>query len=65
MHNQLQTFTVTIPVSPDFTGRILVKLENGVVKSTYTLDQKERVASLQGFLELAEMAGFKVIPPAA
>ncbi|MER3141055.1 hypothetical protein [Salmonella enterica] len=65
MHNQPQTFTVTLPVSPDFTGRILVKLENGVVKSTYTLDQKERVTSLQGFLELAEMAGFKVIPPAA
>ncbi|EQB3267793.1 TPA: hypothetical protein H2W70_001897 [Salmonella enterica] len=65
MHNQSQTFTVTLPVSPDFTGRILVKLENGVVKGTYTLDQKERVASLLGFLELAEMAGFKVIPPAA
>ncbi|MGU9774816.1 hypothetical protein ACV3J7_00120 [Salmonella enterica] len=63
MTNALLTLTVTIPASSHFTGRVLVNVENGAATGGYTLDKKEHVASLTSFLELAEMAGFKVISP--
>ncbi|WP_208952522.1 hypothetical protein [Rahnella sp. ChDrAdgB13] len=64
MHNAQTTVTATLHISPDFTGRVLVNLINGKVQCDRRLRDEEHVSSLFSFLELAESAGFQVIPPA-
>ncbi|WP_208952305.1 hypothetical protein [Rahnella sp. ChDrAdgB13] len=63
MHNAQTTVTATLHVTPNFTGRVLVSLIKGEVQCDRRLRDDEHVSSLLTFLELAETAGFQVIPP--
>lgn len=47
----------------NFTGRILLTLENGRVVSERTISASEHLASLNAFFDLARLAGFTIIPP--
>lgn len=55
--------TIEIPALPDFTGRIIVNLEDGKLKCWYQPRPDELTASLAVFLEIAQKAGWKVTPP--
>lgn len=46
----------------NFTGRILLTLENGRVVSERTISASEHLANLNAFIELARLAGFTIIP---
>lgn len=63
MPNQIPTITATLQVTPDFTGRVLVYVENGKATSDRRLFDDELVARLDTFLELARKAGWHVTPP--
>lgn len=45
----------------EFTGRIVVHFENGVVTNQMLLRDDEHIASMQTLLEMAERAGYLVI----
>lgn len=64
MVNAELTVSAMLHVSPDFSGRVLVSLMNGKVQCDRRLRDDEIIASLLSFLELAEIAGFQIIPPA-
>ncbi|EKS6737840.1 hypothetical protein NTH60_004846 [Enterobacter ludwigii] len=48
-----------------FSGRVLVTFENGEIVREQAVRSDEHLATLEGFIETARMAGFTVIPPAA
>ncbi|MFA1020130.1 hypothetical protein AB8780_21120 [Enterobacter sp. SAT-E-asb] len=48
-----------------FSGRVMVTFENGEVISEQAVRSDEHLATLEGFIETARLAGFTVIPPAA
>ena len=52
MDNQQATMTITLSVPDDFTGRVLVYLEKGKVKSQCRLKSNELVGSHEFFSEL-------------
>ena len=54
---------ITIQVSPDFTGRICLYVENGKLKANRPVREDEYIASLLSFMEIAEMAGYKITAP--
>ncbi|WP_455424828.1 hypothetical protein [Dryocola sp. LX212] len=51
---------VELHVMPDFTGRVVVHIEKGRAICDRPLLKSEHVNTLDGFLELARMAGYKV-----
>ena len=53
--------TVDLHVSPDFSGRVLVYLKNGLVTDRPLFDD-EHIATLNGFIELARQSGWTVTP---
>ncbi|MEI7253533.1 hypothetical protein [Dickeya dadantii] len=63
MHDQLPTLNATLSVPPDFTGRVLVYVKNGIATSDRRLFDDEHVACLDTFLELARQAGWQVVAP--
>ncbi|WP_226052959.1 hypothetical protein [Dickeya chrysanthemi] len=63
MPDQIPTLNATLNVSPDFTGRVLVYVENGRATNDRQLFDDEHVACLDTFLELARRAGWHVVPP--
>ncbi|WP_050569850.1 hypothetical protein [Dickeya sp. NCPPB 3274] len=62
MPNQTPTITATLQVTSDFTGRVLVYVENGRATNDRRLFDDEHVACLDAFLELARLAGWQVAP---
>ncbi|MGX1960074.1 hypothetical protein [Serratia proteamaculans] len=54
---------VIINVTPDFSGRLTVYVENGELKAYRPYSPEEFTATLGSFIELAERAGWKVTPP--
>lgn len=54
---------VVINVTPDFSGRLTVYVENGELKAYRPYSPEEFTATLGSFIELAERAGWKVTPP--
>lgn len=48
-----------------FSGRVLVTFENGEIIREQVARPDEHMATLEGFIETARLAGFTVIPPAA
>lgn len=52
--------TAHVRLRPDFTGRVLLHVENGNVLNERCLDADEHVASLPAFLELAHLAGWRI-----
>lgn len=51
---------IAIQVSPDFTGRICLYMENGKLKANRPVREDEHIASLLTFIELAQAAGYQV-----
>lgn len=49
----------TLPES----GRVLLQMTSGDIADAEILRDDQHVQSLQAFLEIAEFAGYKVIPP--
>ncbi|QGH60194.1 hypothetical protein [Serratia proteamaculans] len=54
---------VIINVTPDFSGRLTVYVENGELKAYRPYSPEEFTCTLGSFIELAERAGWKVTPP--
>ncbi|WP_329909998.1 hypothetical protein [Serratia quinivorans] len=54
---------VVINVTPDFSGRLTVYVENGELKAYRPYSPEEFTCTLGSFIELAERAGWKVTPP--
>ena len=47
-----------------FSGRVLVTFENGEIIREQVARPDEHLATLEGFIETARLAGFTIIPPA-
>ncbi|WP_370512546.1 hypothetical protein [Dickeya sp. ws52] len=58
------SISAKLSVSPNFTGRVLVYVENGRVTSDAPLLDDEHVGRMGVFLELARRAGYTVLAPA-
>lgn len=63
MHNRIPVINATLHIAPDFTGRVLVYVENGKATSDRALSESEHIASLNVFLDLARMAGYQIQTP--
>lgn len=55
MHNN-----IVIQVKPEFTGRIMLHIKDGQLDSHEPLPPDYHLTTLQGFLEMAEAAGYQV-----
>ncbi|WP_432321980.1 hypothetical protein [Yersinia enterocolitica] len=55
MHNE-----AIVRIAPDYTGRIILTIENGKIKSEQRLDDSVFIATLAAFLELAKLAGYSL-----
>ncbi|KMK23123.1 hypothetical protein ABW11_21190 [Pluralibacter gergoviae] len=51
---------VPLHVAPEFTGRVVLYIENGRVKCDVRLSDNEHICSLEGFIELARAAGIRL-----
>jgi len=53
---------IDLHVSPDFSGRILLYIENGLVKSEMPLLSNEIIGTPSLFNQLLERAGYRIAP---
>ncbi|VVT53984.1 hypothetical protein UYSO10_4985 [Kosakonia radicincitans] len=54
---------VTLSVPSSFSGRVVVHLKDGRAIADYRLNQADHISTLSGFIELARLVGWTVIPP--
>lgn len=62
MHSQIPMLNVDLNVPPDFSGRIMLYMENGLVKSEMRLMPDEIIGTPSLFNQLLERAGYRVTP---
>ncbi|AUU87765.1 hypothetical protein C2U55_01045 [Enterobacteriaceae bacterium ENNIH3] len=62
MHSQIPRLNVDLHVSPDFTGRIMLYVVDGIVKSEMRLMPDEIIGTPSLFNQLLERAGYRVTP---
>lgn len=62
MHSQIPILNVDLHVSADFSGRILLYIENGLVKSEMPLLPNEIIGTPSLFNHLLERAGYRIAP---
>lgn len=62
MDNQIPMLKVSLHVSPDFSGRILLYVENGFVKGDTVLHPNEIIGTPSLFDHILERAGYRVTP---
>ncbi|MEN4246017.1 hypothetical protein P9A06_15615 [Serratia marcescens] len=55
--------TIKLPVAADYTGQILVTIENGEFKGYLPRRPGDIMAPMKTFIGLAEQAGWKITPP--
>lgn len=55
MHNE-----IVVQVKSDFTGRIMLHVKDGQLEAHEPLLPGYHLSTLQGFLEMAQAAGYKV-----
>lgn len=60
MYDQIPMLNVSLHVSPEFSGRILLYVKQGRVTSDMRLQETDHVLSLDGFIELARLAGWRL-----
>lgn len=60
MDNQIPMLKVSLHVSPDFSGRILLYVENGFVKGDTVLHPNEIIGTPSLFDHILERAGYRV-----
>lgn len=58
----LPVLAVDLHVSPDFSGRVLVYVRNGLVTDSPLFDD-ELIDTFDGFIQKAHQAGWTVTPP--
>ncbi|ATM85051.1 hypothetical protein [Yersinia frederiksenii] len=49
-----------IEIAPNYTGRVVLTIENGKIKSEEYLRDSIFIATLEAFTELAKMAGYSL-----
>ncbi|WP_313083037.1 hypothetical protein [Atlantibacter sp.] len=54
---------VDLHVAPNFTGRVVVHLKEGRAICDCHLTADDHITTLQGFIELAQEAGWLISPP--
>ncbi|WP_260524094.1 hypothetical protein [Serratia sp. PL7] len=54
---------ISLTVSSQFTGKVVVHIEDGKLKSHYTMQPTDHIATLGGFIEMAERAGWMITSP--
>lgn len=62
MHSHIPMLNVDLHVSPDFSGRIMLYVENGLVKSNIPLMPDEIIGTPTLFKQMLERAGYHVTP---
>lgn len=62
MRNQAPVLNIGLHVNPEFSGRILLYVENGVVKGDTPLMADEIIGTPTLFNQLLERAGYRVAP---
>ncbi|MDU4242266.1 hypothetical protein [Phytobacter diazotrophicus] len=62
MHSQIPMLNVDLNVPLDFSGRIMLYMENGLVKSEMRLMPDEIIGTPSLFNQLLERAGYRVTP---
>lgn len=60
MHSQIPMLNVDLNVPLDFSGRIMLYMENGLVKSEIRLMPDEIIGTPSLFNQLLERAGYRV-----
>jgi hypothetical protein len=68
--NILNNLTIPLPllnvdlhVLPDFTGRVVLYIEKGIVKCDRRLRDEEHICALGSFIEMAREAGWPLQRP--
>lgn len=54
---------VELRVSPDFTGRVVLYIENGRVKADRRLRDEEHICAIDTFIEMAREMGWPLQEP--
>jgi len=62
MLNQIPVLKVALHVAPEFSGRVLLYIENGMVKADAPLQPDEIIGSAALFGEILERAGYRLTP---
>ncbi|MDT7353292.1 hypothetical protein RQN31_02425 [Citrobacter freundii] len=62
MFNQMPLINVDLHISPGFSGRIMLYVENGLVKSEIPLLPEEIIGTPVLFDHILERAGYRVTP---
>ncbi|MBJ8869311.1 hypothetical protein I5421_03045 [Citrobacter braakii] len=62
MDNKIPLLSVSLHVSPDFSGRILLYVEKGFVKGDTVLRPDEIIGTPVLFDHILERAGYRVTP---
>ena len=62
MDSQIPMLNVLLHVSPNFSGRILLYVENGLVKGDTVLRLDEIIGTPTLFDHILERAGYRVTP---
>ncbi|WP_208743710.1 hypothetical protein [Citrobacter portucalensis] len=62
MHNDIPLLNVDLHISPSFSGRIMLYVENGLVKSEMPLLPEEIIGTPVLFDHILERAGYRVTP---
>ena len=62
MHSQVPMLNVDLHFSPNFSGRILLYVEKGLVKSEMPLMSDEIIGTPTLFNQMLERAGYQVTP---
>ncbi|MDU2019008.1 MAG: hypothetical protein E6736_01940 [Leclercia adecarboxylata] len=62
MISRMPLLNIDLHVSPDFSGRILLYIENGVVKGETPLMPDEIIGTPSLFNQLLERAGYRIAP---
>jgi len=57
----IPAIAASLHICPNFTGRVLLHVENGTVLCERCLSADEHVATLPAFVELARLAGWRVM----
>ena len=62
MDSQIPMLNVSLHVSPDFSGRILLYVENGLVKGDTVLHKNEIIGTPTLIDHILERAAYRVTP---
>lgn len=62
MTSRMPLLNINLHVSPEFSGRVLLYIENGVVKGDTPLMADEIIGTPILFNQLLERAGYRIAP---